>query len=49
VETVDELLSQAEKAALHSGFIKKGDRIVIASGAHGAKDDVTKLVEVRGV
>ncbi|PIU56779.1 MAG: pyruvate kinase [Deltaproteobacteria bacterium CG07_land_8_20_14_0_80_38_7] len=49
VETVDELLSQAEKAALHSGFIKKGDRIVIASGAHGAKDDVTKLVEVRVV
>ncbi len=48
-DTVDEMLKQAEKAALKSAFIKKGDKIVITSGAHGKKNDVTRLVEVRRV
>ena len=47
--TVDELLKSAEKAALKSRLIKKGDTIVIASGAHGRKNDITRLVEVRRV
>lgn len=48
-DTVDEMLLQAEKAAMSSSFIKRGDSIVITSGAHGKKDDVTRLVEVRHV
>lgn len=47
--TVDELLGHAEKVALKSGYIRKGDKIVITSGAHGRKNDITKLVEVRQV
>lgn len=47
--TVDELLRLAERAALRSGFIRRGDRIVIASGAHGRKEDITRLIEVRRV
>lgn len=47
--TVDQLLERAEKAAKQSGLIKKGDTIVIASGAHGKKNDITRLVEVRRV
>ena len=47
--TVDEMLKNAEEAAISSGIIRKGDRIVIASGAHGRKDDITRLVEVRRV
>lgn len=48
-KTVDELLLYTEKAALKSGFIKRGDTIVITSGAHGQKGDITSLVEVRRV
>jgi pyruvate kinase len=47
--TVDELLLYAERLALKSGFMKKGEKIVITSGAHGRKNDITKLVEVRQV
>ena len=47
--TVDELLLYAERLALKSGFIKKGEKIVITSGAHGRKNDITKLIEVRQV
>lgn len=45
--TVDKLLISAEELSLKSGFIKKGDVIVITSGAHSTKDDITRLVEVR--
>lgn len=48
-DTVDEMLAQSEKAAMRSSFIKRGDTIIITSGAHGKKDDVTRLVEVRHV
>lgn len=48
-KTVDEMLSRAERIARKSGFIKRGDTIVIVSGAHGKKGDITKLVEVRRV
>ncbi len=48
-KTVDELLANAERAALKSVFIKKGDTLVITSGAHGKKDDITSLVEIRTV
>lgn len=47
--TVDQLLSYAGRVAKKSGFIKKGDKIVITSGAHGKKNDITRLVEVRTV
>lgn len=47
--TVDELLRHAERTALASGLIRRGDAIVIASGAHGTKGDITRLVEVRRV
>lgn len=47
--TVDELLHHAGKAAIQSRLIKKGDSIVIISGAHGGKDDITRLIEVRRV
>lgn len=47
--TVDDLLNHAEKIAKKSGFIKKNDKIVITSGAHGRKNDITRLVEVRTV
>lgn len=47
--TVDETLRQAERAALKSRLIKKGDTIVIASGAHGRKGGITRLVEVRKI
>jgi pyruvate kinase len=47
--TVDEMLVAAGKAARKSRYIKKGDTVVITSGAHGGKDDITKLVEVRTV
>ncbi|MBT3181252.1 MAG: pyruvate kinase [Deltaproteobacteria bacterium] len=47
--TVDELLRYAENMALKSKFIKKGDKIVITSGAHGREDDILRLVEVRDV
>ncbi|HQH80885.1 MAG TPA: pyruvate kinase [bacterium] len=48
--TVDEMLSHAEKVAImRSRFIKKGDSIVIVSGAHGKKDDITRLLEIRTV
>ncbi|MFH0799273.1 MAG: pyruvate kinase [Pseudomonadota bacterium] len=47
--TVDKLLAQAERAAFRSAFIRHGDTIVIASGAHGQKGDITRLVEVRRV
>lgn len=45
--TVDETLKYAEKVALESKFIKSGDTIVITSGAHGSRGDITRLVEVR--
>jgi pyruvate kinase len=48
-KTVDQLLNHAERMAKRSGFIKKGDRFVITSGAHGKKNDITRLVEVRTV
>ncbi len=48
-KTVDQLLTHAEKVAKGSRLIKKGDKIVITSGAHGTKDDITRLVEVRTV
>ncbi len=47
--SVDKILKQAEGVARKSAYIEKGDRIVIASGAHGGRDDVTRLVEVRQV
>lgn len=47
--TVDDLLLHAERLALKSGFLKKGEKIVITSGTHGRKNDITKLVEVRQV
>ena len=47
--TVDEMLSYAEKAAVRSRLIKKDDTIVITSGAHGGKDEITSLVQVRRV
>ena len=48
-KTVDQLLNHAERLAKKSGFIKKGDKFVITSGAHGKKNDITRLVEVRSV
>ena len=48
-KTVDEMLKAAESSARRSRFIKKGDTIVITSGAHGKMDDITRLVEVRTV
>lgn len=48
-ETVDELMKHAETAALKSRFIKRGDKIVITSGAHSRKGDITRLLEVRRV
>ena len=48
-ETVDEMLASAGATVRKSGFIKKGDTVVITSGAHGRKDDITRLVEVRQV
>ena len=45
--TVDRLLANAQRAALVSKIIRRGDLIVIASGAHGHKGDITRLVEVR--
>lgn len=47
--TLDEMLKEAEKAARKSRYLRKGDTIVITSGAHGEKEDITKLVEVRTV
>lgn len=49
VNTVDEMLLEAAATAHKKGFLKRGDLIVIASGAHGTKDDVTRLVEVRKI
>lgn len=46
---VDQLLEHAERQAKRTGFIKKGDMFVITSGAHGKKNDITRLVEVRSV
>jgi len=46
-KTVDEMLTVAEAMARKSRFIRKGDTIVITSGAHGKTDDITRLVEVR--
>jgi pyruvate kinase len=48
-KTVDQMLSHAGRVALESSLIHKGDTIVMISGAHGARDDITKLVEVRRV
>lgn len=48
-KTVGEMLKSAEEIALKSRFIKKGNTIIITSGAHGRKDDITRLVEVRKV
>ena len=48
-ETVDEMLTSAGATVRKSGFIKKGDTVIITSGAHGRKDDITRLVEVRQV
>jgi pyruvate kinase len=48
-KTVDEMLEAAEASARKSRFIKKGDTVVITSGAHGESDDITRLVEVRTV
>lgn len=47
VNSVDELLDSAERLALKYGVIKKGDTIVITSGAHAKESNVTSLVEVR--
>jgi pyruvate kinase len=47
--SVDETLRCAAESALNSSLIKKGDTIVITSGAHGKKDDITRLLEVRTV
>ena len=47
--TVDGMLKESERADVESGFIRRGDRIVIVSGAHGRKGDSTRLVEVRRV
>ena len=47
--TVDEMLSHAKKIALKSHVIKRGDTIIIVSGAHGTKDDITRLIEVQKV
>lgn len=47
--TVDQLLKHAEKLALKSKLIRKGDTIIITSGAHGRKGDITRLIEVRQV
>ncbi|MFH1875231.1 MAG: pyruvate kinase [Pseudomonadota bacterium] len=47
--SVDKILIQAEKVARQSAYIEKGDRIVITSGAHGTKDDLMRLVEVRQI
>lgn len=49
VATVDQMLTQAERTAMKSAFIKRKDVIVITSGAHGTKNDVTRLVEVRHI
>jgi pyruvate kinase len=47
--TVDGMLAAAGKVARKSRYIKNGDTVVITSGAHGKKDDITRLVEVRTV
>lgn len=46
-DSVDDLLKSAEKLALKSKYINKGDTIVITSGAHGGKDSITNMIEVR--
>jgi len=48
-KSVGEMLSHAEKVTLKSGLIRKGSTIVVVSGAHSTKDDITRLVEVRHV
>lgn len=48
-KTLDELLGHAGAVARKSGYIHKGDTIIITSGAHGKKDDIVSLVEVRRV
>ena len=47
--TVDEMLQYAENVALRSKFIKKNDTIIITSGAHANKNDLTRLIEVRRI
>lgn len=48
-KTVDQMLRHAEAVALRTSLIKKGDTIVITSGVHGKKDDITRIVEVRKI
>lgn len=44
--TVDTMLKEAARVARRLRYIKKGDTVVITSGAHGTSDDITRLVEV---
>ncbi len=46
---VDILLKEAEKAARKSGFLKRGDRMIVASGVHGKPGDIFRLLEVRTI
>jgi len=48
-DSVDELLKLAKTMALKSAYIKKGDTIVITSGAHGRRSETASLLEVRQV
>jgi pyruvate kinase len=48
-KSVGEMLLYAEKVSLKAKLIRKGDTIVVVSGAHSTRDDITRLVEVRHV
>ena len=48
-KSVGEMLLYAEKVSLKAKLVRKGDTIVVVSGAHSTKDDITRLVEVRHV
>ncbi len=47
--TLDEMLEEAERVARTSRYIRKGDTVIITSGAHGKKDDIMRLIEVRQI
>lgn len=47
--SLDKLLSKAQEAAKNSRLLKKGDRIIVASGAHGRSKELFRFLEVRVV
>lgn len=49
VETTDELFSVAVNAALESGFVESGDKIVITAGVPIGKSGTTNLIKVETV